>query len=277
MKELYQNFKNQLKYLYSEEELSIIFKMIMENITKKKYSSPFKFNLSREEVEHFENCIYKLTQHIPIQYILGEAYFYGLMFKVNSSVLIPRPETEELVHLIIKNYKNQVISILDIGTGSGCIPISLKNNLPLAKVYALDISKQALEIAKENTELNRVEVTFFKADALHLEASKYQLFDVIVSNPPYIAMSEKETMDKNVTLHEPSIALFVEDEDSLIFYDRIADFALTNMTKTGSLFFEINQNLALETKVLLEKKGFRVNLIKDMNENDRIIWAQLLG
>ncbi len=277
MKKLNQKFQAALNHLYAEDELTIIFKMVIENIIQKKYYSALSLDLSPKEILLFEDYLLQLTQLVPIQYVLNEAYFYGFLFKVNSAVLIPRPETEELVHLIIRKYKNQNINILDIGTGSGCIPISLQNNLPLAKVSALDISTEALKIAEENAKINGVEISFFTDDALNLSASKYPKFDVIVSNPPYIAMSEKDKMDDIVTLHEPSIALFVEDENPLIFYDRIADFAVTNLTKDGGLFFEINQRLGVETKNLLEKKGFKVEIIKDINENDRIIFAQLLG
>lgn len=277
MKQLKQIFKNTLKHLYTDEELNIIFNMTIENIMGKNVLAAQEVIFTSSEKAVFEDKTQKLLLQIPIQYVLEEADFYGLKFKVNSSVLIPRPETEELVHLIVKKYKNQAINILDIGTGSGCIPISLQKNLPLAKNSAIDISEEALEVAKENAKINRVEVSFFKDDALNLLTSKYPVFDVIVSNPPYIAMSEKNEMENTVTAYEPHLALFVSDENPLIFYDKIGDFALTNLSKQGFLYFEINQALAEETKKLLEQKGFKAQIIKDINNNDRMISAQFLG
>ena len=277
MKQLKQVFKNTLKHLYTDEELNIIFNMTIENIMGKNVLAAQEVIFTSSEKAVFEDKTQKLLLQIPIQYVLEEADFYGLKFKVNSSVLIPRPETEELVHLIVKKYKNQAINILDIGTGSGCIPISLQKNLPLAKNSAIDISEEALEVAKENAKINRVEVSFFKDDALNLLTSKYPVFDVIVSNPPYIAMSEKNEMENTVTAYEPHLALFVSDENPLIFYDKIGDFALTNLSKQGFLYFEINQALAEETKKLLKQKGFKAQIIKDINNNDRMISAQFLG
>lgn len=277
MKQLKQIFKNTLKHLYTDEELNIIFNMTIENIMGKNVLAAQEVIFTSSEKAVFEDKTQKLLLQIPIQYVLEEADFYGLKFKVNSSVLIPRPETEELVHLIVKKYKNQAINILDIGTGSGCIPISLQKNLPLAKNSAIDISEEALEVAKENAKINRVEVSFFKDDALNLLTSKYPVFDVIVSNPPYIAMSEKNEMENTVTAYEPHLALFVSDENPLIFYDKIGDFALTNLSKQGFLYFEINQALAEETKKLLEQKGFKAQIIKDINNNNRMISAQFLG
>jgi release factor glutamine methyltransferase len=277
LKQLKQIFKNTLKHLYTVEELNIIFNMTIENIMGKNVLAAQEVIFTSSEKAVFEDKTQKLLLQIPIQYVLEEADFYGLKFKVNSSVLIPRPETEELVHLIVKKYKNQAINILDIGTGSGCIPISLQKNLPLAKNSAIDISEEALEVAKENAKINRVEVSFFNDDALNLLTSKYPVFDVIVSNPPYIAMSEKNEMENTVTAYEPHLALFVSDENPLIFYDKIGDFALTNLSKQGFLYFEINQALAEETKKLLEQKGFKAQIIKDINNNDRMISAQFLG
>lgn len=269
MKQHQSYFNNQLQHLYSDEELKIIFKIILEVISNKDKDIDLALFL--------EDCIRKLAINMPIQYVLEEAYFYGLFFKVNEHVLIPRPETEELVDLIVKQYKNQAVEILDIGTGSGCIPISLQKKLPLSKVSAIDISASALDLAEQNAALNRVEVNFLLDDALNLKSEKYPIFDVIVSNPPYIAISEKVKMDKNVTAFEPDLALFVSDENPLIFYKSIADFALSNLNKTGTLFFEINQNLAFETQEMLEIKGFKAELIKDINQNYRMIKAQLLG
>ena len=208
---------------------------------------------------------------------MAKADFYRLKFRVNPDVLIPRPETEELVHLIITDFKNKPdLTIIDIGTGSGCIPIALKKNLPQASISAIDISIEALEIAKENALLNSVEVDFFCDDALNMPTSNDSKFDVIVSNPPYISVKEKGEMENQVLKYEPHLALFVEDENALIFYDKITDFAITNLKIGGVLYFEINQALGSETKKLIESKGFEVEIIKDLNENDRIIRAKLI-
>ena len=277
MKLLKQNFKAALIHLYTNDEIEILFKMILESIFEQAYSSNLNYELNLSQISLFESYTQKLIQQIPIQYVLGEAHFYGLKFKVNEHVLIPRPETEELVQLVIQHSKNKIFQILDIGTGSGCIPIALKKNLPQAKISAIDISDDALEIAKQNALLNKVEIDFFIDDALNLNSLNHNLYDVIVSNPPYISVSKMKDMDDQVTKHEPHLALFVDDENPLIFYDRISDFALTNLKKEGFLFFEINQDLAFETQILLLKKGFKAEILRDINSNDRMIIAQLLG
>ena len=251
--------------------------MILESIFEQEYLSNLKHELNLSQINLLKSYTQKLIQQIPIQYILGETYFYGLNFKVNEHVLIPRPETEELVQLVIQHSKNKTFQILDIGTGSGCIPIALKKNLSQAKISAIDISDDALEIAKQNALLNKVEIDFFIDDALNLNSLNHNFYDVIVSNPPYISISKMKDMDDQVTKHEPHLALFVDDENPLIFYDKISDFASTNLKKDGFLFFEINQDLAFETQTLLLKKGFKAEILKDINSNDRMIIAQLLG
>lgn len=276
MQQLKSHFFKSLEALYPPQELAVLYKMVIEFISKK--NNTLVLDLIQEEQEAFNNYINQLKKGIPIQYVLGEADFYQLKFKVNEHVLIPRPETEELVYLILQDAKiNQPKSILDIGTGSGCIPIALKKHLPNTAINAIDISENAIAVAKENALKNKVEIDFTIADALHLEPKNFQKFDVIVSNPPYIALSEMEDMEANVTKHEPHLALFVEDENPLIFYQKIADFALTNLQQNGVLYFEINQALAQETQKLLEQKGFITEIIKDINQNDRMIKAQLLG
>lgn len=277
MQALKKRFEIQLQPLYSKEEINIMFSMIIEFILKKKYDKSSDVNLKPDEIGLFESYMQKLMRQIPIQYILGEAYFYRLIFKVNENVLIPRSETEELVQLVIKHSKNKAFKILDIGTGSGCISIALKKNLPQAKITAIDISEDALEIAKQNALFNDVAIDFFKDDALNLNPSNYSVYDVIVSNPPYISKKEIYTMDKQVTDHEPHLALFVDDDFPLLFYDKISDFAITNLRIEGFLFFEINQALAEKTQQLLLNKGFKVEILKDINANDRMMVAQLLG
>ncbi len=269
------HFKSVLSHIYSPSEAGVLYNMIMEDFG---FQNAFTdVELNEDQFKIYQIQLEKLKQEIPIQYVLAKADFYRLKFKVNQHVLIPRPETEELVYLIITDFKNKTgLTIIDIGTGSGCIPIALKKNLPIAKISAIDISQNALEIAKENALLNRVEVDFICDDALNFTASNYSKFDVIVSNPPYIAVKEKDVMENQVLKHEPHLALFVEDENPLIFYDKISEFALTNLKKEGVLYFEINQALSLETKKLIESKGFKVEIIKDLNENDRMIRARFI-
>jgi release factor glutamine methyltransferase len=276
LQQLKSHFFKSLEALYPPQELIVLYKMVIEFISKK--NNTLVLDLIQEEQEAFNNYINQLKKGVPIQYVLGEADFYQLKFKVNEHVLIPRPETEELVYLILQDAKiNQPKSIIDIGTGSGCIPITLKKHLPNTAINAIDVSETAIAVAKENALKNKVEIDFTIADALHLEPKNFQKFDVIVSNPPYIALSEMEDMEANVTKHEPHLALFVEDENPLIFYQKIADFALTNLQQNGVLYFEINQALAQETQELLEQIGFITEIIKDINQNDRMIKAQLLG
>jgi release factor glutamine methyltransferase len=277
LKNLEKDFNHRLKAIYTADESLVLFKIVISFLTGKNVKDLLNQELSVAQLKDLNQFTTQLLAHHPIQYVLGEADFYLLKFKVNSNVLIPRPETEELVYLIIQEQKNKPVNILDIGTGSGCIPIALKKNLPLAQLIAIDISNEALALAEKNATSNRVEVTFYKADALNLQSSNWPQFDVIVSNPPYIAQSEMEIMDENVKAHEPHLALFVNDDEPLIFYDKIGDFALTNLKSGGMLYFEINQQLAHETANLLIKKGFQTTLIKDINQNYRILKAQLLG
>ncbi|MBI4931899.1 MAG: peptide chain release factor N(5)-glutamine methyltransferase [Bacteroidetes bacterium] len=233
-------------------------------------------SLGAKETERFKTILSQLKNHKPIQYILGHTEFYGLKIRVNKHVLIPRPETEELVEEIIENTddKKLELNILDIGTGSGCIAIALKKNLPESTVSAIDISDEALLVAKENSILNHTLINFLQADILGVNnTSTHQLnnFDIIVSNPPYIRISEKEKMSNNVLGYEPHLALFVNDNDPLIFYTAIVDFALQNLSPDGKLYFEINEALGGEVKKLLEGKGFKnVKVKKDMSGKDRL-------
>ena len=219
----------------------------------------------------------------PLQYVIGETEFYGLNFRVNPSVLIPRPETEELVEWILSDIRSSKTSIeglkiIDIGTGSGCIPISLKKNLPEAQLYALDISNEALGVSKQNAVLNQTKVNFIQADILNLlnEQLTDEKFGIIVSNPPYVTDSEKQQMLPNVLQHEPHLALFVPDNDPLIFYKAIADFALKHSDINGYLYLEINENLGEETAQLLKQMGLKnIELRKDLGGKDRMIRSQL--
>lgn len=230
---------------------------------------------SEEEIAVWNSILEPLKKEIPIQYLLGKTSFYGLDFEVNENVLIPRPETEELVEWIIKSNlkieKLKNLKILDIGTGSGCIAISLAKNLPDARVYAIDVSEKALATAQKNAEINNVNVTFINQNILAAEDLEQQ-FDVIVSNPPYVRNLEKEEIKKNVLDNEPHLALFVEDNNALVFYKKIAELAQKNLSPNGQLYFEINQYLGKEMIDLLEKMNFKnIELKKDIYGNDRMI------
>jgi len=227
-------------------------------------------------LEVLTSAFTKLKINTPIQYILGATDFYGSTFQVNQDVLIPRPETEELVDWIVKEYQNTSVKILDVGTGSGCIAISLAKHIQNAKVHAMDISEKALRIAKDNATSNQVEIKFLHQSILEINTLN-ENFDIIVSNPPYVRYLEKGQMHENVLAHEPSIALFVEDHDPLLFYRKIAELAKVSLNSGGALYFEINQYLGNETVSLLKDLGYEnVTLKKDMFGNDRMIKAQLL-
>ncbi|MDB4533385.1 peptide chain release factor N(5)-glutamine methyltransferase [Vicingaceae bacterium] len=227
---------------------------------------------SESDFKKLKEVIVELKTKKPLAHIIGEWEFCDLSFKVNEHTLIPRPETEELIHLIVKENKSQNnLSILDVGTGSGCIAISLKSFLDNSSVTAYDVSEEALLKAEENAALNNVSIDFQKIDILNWEKQKSS-FDVIVSNPPYITENEKEIMHQNVLGFEPHLALFVENETPLIFYIAIANFALEHLKQDGKLYFEINECFGAETKKMLETEGFKnVNIVKDINEKDRIV------
>ena len=276
---LIQDFKRhfflELSILYPETEIQSFFTILVEfklHLSRIQLALEHNFELDRDDLDFLENALLKLKNQIPVQYIVGETAFYGLLFKVDKNVLIPRPETEELVEWIVQNHKkSESLKILDIGTGSGCIAVSLAKNLPNAKVFALDISEEALNVAKNNAEFNQVTIDFIPADILTIEKLP-DTFDVIVSNPPYVRESEKDLMQQNVLSNEPHIALFVENENPLLFYDKIAELAKNHLTENGVLYFEINQYLGAETVDLLESKGFKnIELKKDIYGVDRMV------
>ena len=287
------NYKNRflqaLSSLYDEKEVESFFYLTLEKLhQKKRIDLALQPDLSMDETQlsQWETVLTELKTYKPIQYILGETEFYGLTFLVNENVLIPRPETEELVELILvesRKSKVESLKILDIGTGSGCIPVSLKKNLPSAEVFAIDVSTNALEVAQKNAEINGVEVNFIEAnilltDSLALPTRNSQLattFDIIVSNPPYVRNLEKAEINPNVLEFEPHLALFVEDNDALLFYRKITELAKNHLSENGKLYFEINQYLGKETVALIESYGFNnVLLIKDIYGNDRMISAE---
>jgi len=283
LKETKEFFQNELAGLYNVEEIDSFFYILIEfYLGLKRISLVLKPELtySKKVMEPILTALEDLKKEIPIQYILGETAFFGLPFKVNSHVLIPRPETEELVDWILNIEKSESINnglkILDIGTGSGCIAVSLAKNLIHAQVYALDVSHDALEVAKRNATLNNVSVEFIEADILNLEtwntAFKNLKFDIIVSNPPYVRELEKAQMKSNVVNNEPHIALFVENEDPLIFYKAITKYAVDNLTTKGYLFFEINEYLGKPMTQLLKSFNFNgIELKQDIFKKDRMI------
>ena len=275
-------FIKELASFYDLGEIESFFYLVLEsknNIKRLDLALNINLQFSVSEVIFWNEILEKLKLQIPIQYILGSTFFFDLEFKLNSNVLIPRPETEELVSWIISdvtaNSSNRKIKILDIGTGSGCIAISLAKNILNSDVAALDVSDEALSVAKNNALLNKVDINFLHQNILETDDLKDE-FDIIVSNPPYVRNLEKQEIQKNVLDYEPHLALFVEDDDALLFYKKIADLALKNLTKKGKLYFEINQYLGKETAQMLQEKGFKnIELRKDIYQNDRMIFSDL--
>ena len=233
--------------------------------------------LTPNQLSQLKEIQERILAHEPVQYILGMTYFYDLKFKVNPAVLIPRSETEELVAWILEDHStNQNLRILDIGTGSGCIPITLKAKAPNYQITAVDISTAAISVAKENTEINQVEVNFQELDILNKESwEKLPSYEIIVSNPPYIPQREKDLMGKSVLNHEPSLALFVTNEDPLIFYRTIIEFSKKQLTNGGWLYFETNEFNATEVEALLFKAGyFDIEKRQDLQGKDRMLKAR---
>jgi release factor glutamine methyltransferase len=278
-KDLAHQFKANLTRQYSESEAEALFYMVISHFCQLKRVEYVFQKETIVPIEQLTECKHALTQleaGKPIQYILGETYFYNLPFIVNENVLIPRPETEELVEWMITNEHNrsEKFEVLDIGTG--CIAISLKHYLPFATVSAIDISSATLATAKENARLNQTDINFIQQDILDYKKNTNGIkYDVIVSNPPYIRNLEKMEMHENVLANEPHGALFVDDEDPLIFYRAIADFARTKLVENGALYFEINEYLGAETLALLQDKGFNAIILKkDMQGKDRMIYCK---
>ena len=283
LSDLYEFYKTELSSIYDNDELYAIFELVCEHyLSYSKTDTRLKFheNLNQSDVLKIYDTAKALKIGTPIQYIFGEAHFYNLKFKVNSSTLIPRPETEELVDLIIKQslitHHSSLISILDIGTGSGCIPITLKKNIPNSKVTGIDISEQALEVAKSNAIKNNVDVEFIKLDILSQLITHNSTFNTIVSNPPYVLNSEAKQMDARVLEHEPHLALFVEDTDPIIFYKRIIDLCTKYLQEKGYLYFELNPMYANDVKNYAnDSKIFNfTEIVKDMSGKERFLKAQ---
>ncbi len=280
LKEAFQNFQSLIQRNYEIEEARSISQIVFKEVLG--YDT-IQLILNENDLlpasifEQLDYVAFQLNEHKPIQYIIGHTEFYGLNFEVNESVLIPRPETEELVDWIIKDHKDaQSLNILDIGTGSGCIPITLKYNIPQAKVNSIDVSKEAIAIALKNSLKNNVELFIHHQDVLQLQQLESD-YDVVVSNPPYVLESEKSEMRKNVLDYEPSIALFVNDNDPLIFYKKIINLVENTTNKETHLYFEINESYAEELIKLFDlQKWQRPELRKDIRGKDRMIKSVLI-
>ena len=268
-------FRRELVPVFGKGEVEQFITLAFEEVLQ--YSKIDIFMKGQEAIPtdliaRFFEILENLKQSKPIQYILGKTVFYGLPLQVNRHVLIPRSETEELVHWILKDEGKKPETILDLGTGSGCIALSLKDQIKSARVYGADISVAALNVAKNNALTNDLLVDFFQFDMISQESLGFMKFDLIVSNPPYVRISEKEWMEKNVLDHEPHSALFVSEEDPLIFYRKIVDLAEGHLNKNGKLYFEINEAYGKEIVQLLKDRGFEnVALKKDFNGKDRMV------
>lgn len=277
--DLKSNFIHALSGLYPSEEIESFFNILAQeylNLSRIQIALDREQIVADQNVQKFNDVLTRLKLYEPIQYILGKTEFFGLQFKVNPSTLIPRPETEELVEFILGEIsqledKPETVELLDIGTGSGCIAISLAKNLENASISAMDISLEALEVAKENARTNQANVEFLECDILACN-SLPKRYDIIVSNPPYVRELEKEWMEPNVLKHEPDLALFVKDADPLLFYRKIAALAQANLKPNGKLFFEINEYLGNDLVALLEKMEFQqIGIRKDIFGKDRML------
>ncbi|SFE64056.1 release factor glutamine methyltransferase [Thermoflexibacter ruber] len=279
-KEVFSYIIHSLQAVYEEREaqniafllIAFLYQMKKRDILLNREISDSQYN-----AKNLDAFIYRLQQHEPIQYVLGEAHFYGLDLLVTPEVLIPRPETEELVHLIIQENRHiSSLNVLDIGTGSGCIPITLSKYLKNAQIHAIDISQEALAIAQKNAQANEAHIIFHQFDILSSDLEALPLFDIIVSNPPYIREIEKKYMQANVLRYEPIQALFVPDNQPLLFYERIAMLASKRLKKGGRLYFEINENFGKQvTDQLLSLHFKEVKTFKDLQGKDRIVRGNL--
>jgi len=303
IQEAQQQLRSQLHQIYDERETASITNLVMENITgwaKIDRVINKSVLLPSQKIELLKKYSEELLSHKPVQYVLHEAWFAGMKFYVDENVLIPRPETEELVEWIVSSFQfpvqslelrvesrmddarrkmdENVFTILDIGSGSGCIPIVLKKKMPQAEIYSCDISEAALNVAKRNAIDNNASINFLHLDFLDQEKrNSLGSFDIIVSNPPYIPLKDKGTMQENVLSYEPHLALFVEDNNTLLFYEAIADFAKEKLSAKGKIFVEIHEEQALNVKELFSFKGFNhVEIKKDMQGKERMIKATML-
>lgn len=274
----FKNLTKALEQLYQKQEAESIAYVVIDhvlNYSKFEYTSHKHELFPETKLPKWNEIKIRLEQSEPIQYIVKESWFYGLKFMVNPSVLIPRPETEEMVDLILKENTAERYTIIDIGTGSGCIPISIKSNRKNWNISAMDISTEAFKVAQENAHNNQVQIDFIEDDILFPQKiNKTELFDIIVSNPPYVPMHEIEKMHKNVAEFEPHLALFSPDDDPVKFYRAIADFAIIHLRKSGKVYAEIHEKYSEEVKEIFLNKGLHdVKIISDINNKPRIIKA----
>jgi release factor glutamine methyltransferase len=279
IQEAYRYIANQLKTIYEQSEAENISDWVIENLSGTKRADRIAGRvkiLTPAQNARLQEYLGRLLQHEPVQYVLNECWFCGLKFYVDKNVLIPRPETEELVEWIISDCKFPVdtLSILDIGSGSGCIPIALKKRLGKAVVWSCDISQEALKIAGQNAATLGIDVRFFATDFLNeKETKKLPSFDIIVSNPPYIPEKDREIMHPNVLNHEPATALFVPDNDALVFYKAIAAFGKNHLNKNGVIYTEIHENLGKATADVFGANGYTTEIKKDMQGKERMVKA----
>ncbi|HEY5462926.1 MAG TPA: peptide chain release factor N(5)-glutamine methyltransferase [Hanamia sp.] len=289
----YNGFKEKLKKIYDEREADNITDWIFEKVThlkKTERRTHHNVELAETHLNLLQKYLEELLQHKPLQYVLNEAWFFKRKFYVNENVLIPRPETEELVEWIINDVKagaaiNPITNtlytlpqIIDIGTGSGCISVSIKKELSNANVTAIDVSEKALSVAKKNAGEINVEIGFLRIDFLNENEWESLLqYDIIVSNPPYIPIKEKEILAKNVTAFEPGIALFVPEDNPYIFYEKIAKFAKTHLYKNGKIYVEVHEEFAKDVKVFFENAGFIPTIKKDIYGKERMVKAIKAG
>lgn len=277
MQDSIQHIRTELAGLYPVTEINAMHRLIIETVCGWSFSEQQIRKteiIGAAEAEKIKTIVARLKTAEPLQYILGETHFMGLKIKVTPDVLIPRPETEELVDLIISDKPENDCRILDIGTGSGCIALALKSRLAQAEISGIDISEKALEIARKNSKINGLDVHFFQADILNWQKLDWPDFDVIVSNPPYITESEKKLMHKNVLDFEPENALFVADADPLLFYNAIARFASEKLRRGGRIYFEINEKFGEETKKMLAGFGFiQIVIVTDIHGKSRFVKA----
>jgi release factor glutamine methyltransferase len=276
IKEIHTKYLYALMQIYSKGEASKITEMIFEAMAKiKKHDIVLhgKNKIDTAVVATLDNGLEKLLQHYPVQYLIGKTWFYNLQFTVSKDVLIPRQETEELVQEAIAFLKeNKSNKVIDIGTGSGCIPIALKKNIEDASVIAIDISEAALQIAQQNADANHALIKLKQIDFLdESNYTSFEKFDLIISNPPYIPAEEEKIMDKHVTQHEPHLALFVPQNDPLLFYKKIATFAENHLTNNGKIMLEVHEDLANETAAIFTSKNYAAIIKKDMQGKERML------
>lgn len=277
MKQTFTYIRNSLINYYSQHEIESFISIIFENIynySKHDIILNEKKIIPESDVNRIQEIIKRLKNFEPLQYILGETEFYGLRFEINRNVLIPRQETEELVDLILKKHKNNSLKVFDIGTGSGCIPITLKKYNPNFNVYSCDISEEAIKVADKNAIKNNVEIKLRIYNILSLDPFEENQFDILVSNPPYVTEKEKALMERNVLNYEPYLALFVPNHDPLLFYDAIIQKSVYLLKANGEIYFEINEAYGNEVKELLDNNNFESNIIKDINGKDRIAFGK---